>query len=197
MKKFLIVLMALCLMTNSALAIGRVIQPQEAQPTATPEPQLPKLEVSGFLGMNADEYAAFKEANPEYSGFPQETKCEVVNESGETVKIINAFADRSIDDGDQSDFSIIGFSIGQKVSGLGEMMAANGWEQISNWYEGGTVDYTFKKTEGGATYTLRLWSDVDRNGEIRLINLQVDDIVAHIANVEAGMNLMPAAVADE
>lgn len=198
MKKFLIGLMVFGMMMNSALATGRVIPSQETQPAATEvQAELPKLELSGCMGMSPEEYAAFKEANPEYENFPMSSACEAVNGAGETVKIINELTDRSMEDGDQSDFSIIGFFIGQKIMQLDELMAANGWEQISKWYEGGTLDFTFKKAEGGATYTLRLWSNLDRDGEIRLINLKVDDVAAHIANAEAGINLMPVAIAEE
>jgi len=177
MKKFVSVLMSLCLvcMPVMALAIARAI-PDESTPvpTATPEPVV-FMELSDWLGK-------------------PEAECKAVLPSGSTMS--NRLVFDKTEDGlikgiilREGAFSIFGLCAGGTFDK--EWMISDGWENISSWYEGGVLDHTFKKTVGDAEYTFRIWEDTNPYTDvITYMNLKVSDPAAHIANVEAGASFM-------
>jgi len=184
MKRILIALLALCMMFQNAMAIGRVIQSgEEVQPTAAPVAVRPELK--DWLGSTRDEFSAYVKSLGEGVWMPR-VETVYVESEGEGSEIIVEISDWQVE-GFESVFSLMGLYIGYSFEDPRSLLTANGWEEVSSFIEGYIMDWTFEKKVGDSVYTFRFWTDGYYDDCITYLSLKVDDIEAHYANEGAGL----------
>lgn len=172
--------------------IGKVI-PEEMQ-QAIEADEFAIQELSGCLGWSLEEFDGVWNSWVDDAGNRLTRKSNVTGKAVEYVDASGAVATavneiiiteqvgKAVNVQMHMNASLLGFRIGDTFSGLTDEMAAAGWEETRKLYEGDILYWTFTRTVGSAVYTFSV--NAEPVGPISHLGLKVDDLAAHLANVE-------------